>query len=56
MSATLGALDRGLLSGLAGTGAMSAGQSAYYKATGSEPSTTPAEVGKRLIHGVLQPR
>lgn len=33
---------------------MSVAQSAYYKATGSEPSTTPAEVGKRLIRGVLQ--
>jgi hypothetical protein len=47
-------LVRGALAGAAGTAAMTAAQTAYYKATGSEPSTTPAEVAKRVIRGVLQ--
>jgi hypothetical protein len=50
----LDALGRGLLAGAVGTGVMTAAQSAYYKATGSEGSTTPAEVAKRIIRGVLQ--
>jgi hypothetical protein len=33
---------------------MTAAQTAYYKATGGEPSSTPAEVGKRIFGGVLQ--
>jgi hypothetical protein len=33
---------------------MTAAQTAYYKATGSQPSSTPAEVAKRIIGGVLQ--
>ncbi|MBA2566487.1 MAG: hypothetical protein ACR2IN_08380 [Thermoleophilaceae bacterium] len=32
---------------------MTAAQTAYYKATGSESSSTPAEVGKRVVEGVL---
>jgi hypothetical protein len=47
------ALGRGLIAGVAGTAAMTAAQTAYYKVTGSEPSTTPAEVAKRVIRGVL---
>lgn len=58
MSATLDtpirALRRGLLAGVAGTAVMTVAQTAYYKATGSEPSSTPAEVAKRVIRGVLQ--
>ena len=48
------AVARGILAGAAGTAAMTAAQTAYYQATGSEPSTTPAEVAKRVIRGVLQ--
>lgn len=48
------ALRRGLIAGAVGTAVMTAAQTAYYKATGSEPSSTPAEVGKRIIRGVLQ--
>jgi hypothetical protein len=33
---------------------MTAAQTAYYKATGQESSSTPAEVAKRIIGGVLQ--
>ncbi len=33
---------------------MTAAQTAYYKKTGSESSSTPYEVGKRIIEGVLQ--
>lgn len=51
---TLGAFGRGVLAGVAGTAVMTAAQTAYYKATGAEGSTTPAEVGKRVIRGVLQ--
>lgn len=51
---TRGAIARGVLAGVAGTATMTAAQGAYYKATGAEGSTTPAEVGKRLIRGVLQ--
>lgn len=50
----LGAAARGLAAGAAGTAAMTAVQTAYYKATGSESSSTPAEVGKRMVEGVLQ--
>jgi hypothetical protein len=49
-----GSIARGLLAGAVGTGVMTAAQTAYYKATGSEPSSTPAEVGKRIAGGVLQ--
>ncbi len=50
----LRALRRGLLAGAAGTAVMTAAQTAYYKVIDSEPSSTPAEVGKRVIRGVLQ--
>lgn len=33
---------------------MTAAQTRYYKKTGAQPSTTPAEVAKRIIRGVLQ--
>ena len=51
---TLRALTRGVLAGVAGTATMTAAQTAYYKAMDVEPSDTPAEVGKRVIRGVLQ--
>jgi uncharacterized membrane protein YagU involved in acid resistance len=44
---------RGLAAGVVGTAAMTAAQVVYYKAQGSEPSTTPAEVAKRIIRGVF---
>jgi hypothetical protein len=47
-------LARGLLAGPAGTATMTVAQTAYYKATGEESSSAPAEVGKRIIGGVLQ--
>jgi len=50
----IGAAVRGLIAGAVGTGAMTAAQTAYYKASGSESSSTPAEVAKRIIRGVLQ--
>jgi hypothetical protein len=50
----LGALGRGLLAGAAGTAAMTAAQTALYRAQGSEPSTTPAEVARRVIEGVFR--
>ena len=50
----IGAVVRGLLAGAAGTAVMTAAQSAYLKARCSEPSTTPAEVGRRIVEGVLQ--
>jgi hypothetical protein len=49
-----GSIARGLVAGAVGTGVMTAAQTAYYKATGSEPSSTPAEVGERVIGDVLQ--
>jgi hypothetical protein len=54
MPSTLRTLARGLLAGAAGTAAMTAAQTAYLKARGEEPSTTPAEVGRRIVEGVLQ--
>lgn len=50
----LGAAGRGVLAGMAGTALMTATQMAYYKATGTESSSTPGEVGRRIISGVLQ--
>jgi hypothetical protein len=52
----LGAVARGLASGVVGTAAMTVAQSAYYNAQGSEPSTTPAEVAKRILRGVFHRR
>jgi hypothetical protein len=49
----LGAVAKGLVAGAAGTGAMTAYQLAVAKAMGSGASYTPAEVGKRVIEGVL---
>lgn len=49
-----GAVARGVLAGAAGTAVMTAAQTAYYKATGSEASDTPFQVAKRIIEGVLQ--
>jgi hypothetical protein len=54
MPSTLRTLTRGLLAGAAGTAAMTAAQTAWLKARGEEPSTTPAEVGRRIVEGVLQ--
>lgn len=51
---TFAAIGRGVVCGVAGTAVMTAAQTVYYKATGAEGSTTPAEVGKRIIRGVLQ--
>jgi NADH dehydrogenase len=42
-------LFKGLVAGAAGTAAMTAAQTAYYKATGAEGSMTPAEVGKKIL-------
>jgi hypothetical protein len=54
MTSTLRALTRGVLAGAAGTAAMTAAQTAYLNARGEEPSRTPAEVGRRIVEGVLQ--
>ncbi len=56
MSATtpLGAVGKGLVAGAVGTAAMTAVQTAVAKARDQEDSTTPAEVAKRIIRGVLQ--
>lgn len=50
----LGAAARGALAGAAGTGLMTLAQTAYYKATDTESSTTPGEVAKRIVEGVLK--
>lgn len=52
----LHALAQGLLAGAAGTAAMTAAQTALYRIQGSEGSTTPAEVAKRVIRGVFHRR
>lgn len=44
----------GLAAGAAGTGMMTVAQTVYSKATGGGSSSTPAQVGKRIIEGVLQ--
>jgi uncharacterized membrane protein YagU involved in acid resistance len=56
MSATtpLAAVGKGLVAGAVGTAAMTAVQTAVAKARDQEDSTTPAEVAKRIIRGVLQ--
>jgi hypothetical protein len=43
------ALRRAVAARLAGTAAMKAAQTISYRATGSEGSTTPAEVGKGTV-------
>ena len=50
----LGGLARGVAAGAIGTAAMTGAQTAYYKAVGAEPSDTPAEVGTRVVRGVLK--
>jgi hypothetical protein len=50
----LRAVTRGLMAGVVGTAAMTVAQTAYLKARGEEPSSTPAEVGRRIVEGVLQ--
>lgn len=50
----LATTGKGFLAGLVGTGVMTAYQTAVAKARGSEPSSAPAEVGERVIEGVLQ--
>lgn len=50
----LGAVAKGLFAGAAGTAVMTASQLAYYKAYDVQPSDTPAQVGKRVIEGLLQ--
>lgn len=49
----LGAATRGLVAGAAGTAVMTLAQSVYYKSQGTEPSSTPAEVAKRIIRGLF---
>lgn len=51
-----GAVSRGLAAGVAGTAAMTVYQTAVAKLRGSQASTTPAEVGKRVIRGVCHRR
>ncbi len=51
-----GAVARGLAAGVAGTAAMTVYQTAVAKLRGSDASTTPAEVGKRVIRGVFHRR
>jgi hypothetical protein len=50
----LSAVKSGLAAGVAGTAVMTAAQTAYYKATGAQPSTVPAQVARRAIKGVLR--
>jgi len=50
----IGGLTRGVAAGAIGTAVMTGAQTAYYKAVGAEPSTTPAEVGQRVARGVLK--
>ncbi len=52
----VGAVARGLAAGVAGTAAMTVYQTAVAKIRGTEASTTPAEVGKRVIRGVFHRR
>ena len=49
----LGASVRGLAAGAAGTAAMTAAQTIYYKASGVVPSEIPGRVAKRIIGGVF---
>jgi hypothetical protein len=50
----LAAVKRGIAAGVAGTAVMTAAQTVYYKATGAQPSTVPAQVARRVIEGVLR--
>lgn len=49
----IGAVARGLIAGAAATAVMTTTQNAYYKATGSQGSSTPGEVGRRVLEGVF---
>jgi hypothetical protein len=51
-----GTAARALAAGAAGTAAMTAYQTAVAKLRGTEASTVPAEVGKRVIRGVFHRR
>jgi uncharacterized membrane protein len=50
----LAAALHGLAAAAVGTAAMTTAQTAYIKATGTEASQAPGEVGRRIIEGVLQ--
>jgi hypothetical protein len=50
----IGAAARGIAASAAGTGAMTAAQTAYYEANDMESSSTPAEVARRIVEGVLK--
>lgn len=50
----IGAVGRGLVAGAAATAVMTAVQNAYYTATGSQGSSTPGEVGRRVLEGVFR--
>lgn len=52
----LAAVVRGLAAAAVGTAAMTSVQTAYLKATGGEPSEVPAEMGRRIVEGVLRRR
>lgn len=52
----LAAVIRGLAAAAVGTAAMTSVQTAYLKATGGEPSEVPAEMGRRIVEGVLRRR
>lgn len=49
----LTAVAKGMLAGAAGTGAMTAYQELIAKLRGGGKSTTPAEVGRRIIRGLF---
>ncbi len=53
-AAPLSAVTSGVAAGVAGTAAMTVAQMAYYKATGTEASTVPAQVARRIFKGVLR--
>ena len=55
-SSPLAVVARGLAAGVAGTTAMTVCQTAVAKLRGTEPSTIPAEGGKRVIRGVFHRR
>jgi hypothetical protein len=50
----LEAVGLGLVAGAAGTAALTAAQTVVYRLQGSEGSTAPGEVAKRVSEGVLQ--
>lgn len=50
----LAAVGRGLVAGAVGTAAMTAAQTATMRLRDGESSGTPAEVGRRIVEGVLR--